>query len=82
LALAIALLRAWIASHSEAAKPYSREWLKKICPICLDMIEATQIVSDTSGNVFNETGLLGGHNLLRSAVGAKIEDIDVPHATQ
>jgi hypothetical protein len=47
LALATALLRAWIASDSETEKPQSREWLKKICPICLDMIEATQIVSHT-----------------------------------
>jgi hypothetical protein len=47
LALAIALLRAWIASDSEAEMLQSREWLKKIFPICLDMIEATQNVSDT-----------------------------------
>jgi hypothetical protein len=47
LALAIALLRAWIASDSETEMPHSREWLKTICPICLDMIEATKIVSDT-----------------------------------
>ena len=44
LALAIALLRAWIASDSEAEPPQSRAWLKKICPICLPMIEATQKV--------------------------------------
>jgi hypothetical protein len=46
LALAIALLRAWIASDSEAEMPQSREWLKKICPICLTMIEATQKMSE------------------------------------
>jgi hypothetical protein len=46
LALAIALLRAWIASDSEAEMPQSREWLKKICPICLPMIEAMQKVSE------------------------------------
>jgi hypothetical protein len=45
LALAIALLRAWNASDSEAEPPQSREWLKKICPICLPMIEAMQKVS-------------------------------------
>jgi hypothetical protein len=47
LSLSIALLRVWIVSDSEAEMPQSREWLKKICPICLDMIEATQNVSDT-----------------------------------
>jgi len=46
LALAIALLRAWIASDSEPNLPESREWLKKICPICLPMIEAMQKVSE------------------------------------
>jgi hypothetical protein len=46
LALAIALLRAWIDSDSEPDLPQSREWLKKICPICLPMIEAMQKVSE------------------------------------
>jgi len=46
LALAIALLRAWITSDTEADTPKSREWLMKICPICLPMIEAMQKVSD------------------------------------
>jgi hypothetical protein len=41
VALAIALLRAWIASGSEAEMPQSREWLMKICPICIPMIEET-----------------------------------------
>ena len=47
LDLAIALLRAWIASDSEPEMPKSREWLKKICPICLLMIETAQQVGDT-----------------------------------
>jgi hypothetical protein len=47
VALAIALLRAWIASGSEADMPQSREWLMKICPICILMIEETLNVSDT-----------------------------------
>jgi hypothetical protein len=46
LALAIALLRAWIVSDSEAEMPQSREWLMNICQICLPMIEATQKVSE------------------------------------
>src|ERR1017187_4881935 len=47
LALAIALLRAWIASDSDAEMPKSREWLMKICPICIHMIEEALKVSDT-----------------------------------
>jgi cell division FtsZ-interacting protein ZapD len=47
LDLSIALLRAWIASDSEDGTSESREWLKKICPICLLMIEAAQQVSGT-----------------------------------
>jgi hypothetical protein len=46
-ALAVALLRAWIASGSEAEVPQSREWLLKICPICIQMIEETMNVGDT-----------------------------------
>jgi hypothetical protein len=40
LDLAIALLRGWLASNSEPGVPKLREWLKKVCPICLLMIEA------------------------------------------
>jgi hypothetical protein len=47
VALAIALLRAWIASSSEVETPQSREWLMKICPICIQMIEDTLKVDDT-----------------------------------
>ena len=47
LALAIALLRAWIASCAEGEMPQSHEWLMKICPICIEMIEDAMNVSDT-----------------------------------
>ena len=46
-ALAIALLRAWIASGAEGEMPQSREWLMKICPICIQMIEEAMKVNDT-----------------------------------
>ena len=46
-ALAIALLRAWIASGAEGEMPQSHEWLMKICPICIEMIEDAMSVSDT-----------------------------------
>jgi hypothetical protein len=39
LDLAVALVRAWLAADSGLAM---REWLKKICPICLSLIEASQ----------------------------------------
>jgi hypothetical protein len=42
LNLTIVLLRAWLASDSDSGVSKSREWLKKICPICLLMIEARQ----------------------------------------
>lgn len=47
LDLAIALLRAWIALDSGQGVSESREWLNKVCPICLLMIEAAQQVSGT-----------------------------------
>jgi DNA-directed RNA polymerase specialized sigma24 family protein len=46
LALAIALLRAWTTLDTEADMPKPREWLMKICPVCLPMIEAAQKVRE------------------------------------
>ncbi len=40
LRLALALLRAWLAADSKPASDEERGWLKKISPICLEMIEA------------------------------------------
>jgi hypothetical protein len=45
--LAIALLRAWIASGSASARSKKRQWLEKICPICLAMIEDAVQAPDT-----------------------------------
>jgi hypothetical protein len=47
LDLTIALLRAWLASDSDSGVSKSREWLKKICPLCLLMIEARQQASNS-----------------------------------
>jgi hypothetical protein len=47
LDLAIALLRGWLASYSEPEVPKLREWLNKVCPICLLMIEAERQESDS-----------------------------------
>ena len=38
--LALALLRGWMALESEPEVTALHGWLKKICPICLSMIEA------------------------------------------
>ena len=40
MGLALALLRAWLAVDSKPANDEEREWLKKVPPICLEMIEA------------------------------------------
>ena len=40
MGLALALLRAWIAADSKPASDEERDWLKKVSPICLEMIEA------------------------------------------
>ena len=37
--LALALLRAWLASDSKPESDEERDWLKKVSPICLQMIE-------------------------------------------
>jgi len=41
MGLALALLRAWLAADSKPASDEERDWLKKVPPICLEMIEAT-----------------------------------------
>jgi hypothetical protein len=38
LGLALALLRAWIAADTQLESS-NWAWLKKICPVCLEMIE-------------------------------------------
>jgi len=41
MGLAVALLRAWIDADSKPASHDDRGWLKKVSPICLEMIEAS-----------------------------------------
>lgn len=48
LELAIALLRGWIADCPAAEHAKLNEWLKKVCPICLRMIEEARQASDTA----------------------------------
>ena len=45
--LAIALLRAWVAVDTEPGGAKERQWLRKICPICLAMIDATLQTGDS-----------------------------------
>ncbi len=40
MGLALALLRAWLAAESNPESGQDRDWLNKISPICLQMIEA------------------------------------------
>lgn len=40
--LAIALLRGWVAPSPQAERARLREWLMKVCPICLRMIDAAR----------------------------------------
>jgi hypothetical protein len=39
MGLALALVRAWLASDSNPESGEERDWLKKVSPICLQMIE-------------------------------------------
>lgn len=48
LRLAAALLRAWLFADQRHATGGEREWLKKISPICLKMIEAALLAADTA----------------------------------
>jgi hypothetical protein len=39
LALALALLRAWIRLDDHHPQSETRQWLRTICPVCLPMLE-------------------------------------------
>ena len=39
MGLVLALLRAWLATGSKPESGEERDWLKKVSPICLQMIE-------------------------------------------
>jgi len=40
MGLSVALLRAWVAADSDLEGGETRQWLRKISPICLEMIES------------------------------------------
>lgn len=48
IGLALALLRAWLAADSKPANDEEKDWLRKVSPICLEMIEVALRVSSTS----------------------------------
>jgi hypothetical protein len=48
IGLAVALLRAWLAAGSKPESGEERDWLKKISPICLQMIESASKTGDTA----------------------------------
>jgi hypothetical protein len=48
MGLALALLRAWLAADSKPASDEERDWLRKVSPICLEMIEAALQVAGTA----------------------------------
>lgn len=41
LALALALLHAWLNAEAKPENSDDQDWLKKISPICLEMIESS-----------------------------------------
>ena len=43
MGLALALLRAWLEADSKPTSDRERDWLKKVSPICLEMIEASML---------------------------------------
>ena len=46
--LALALLRAWQACGSGPGARAQRQWLRKICPICVAMIESASSSSSSA----------------------------------
>jgi hypothetical protein len=48
MGLALALLRAWVDADSEPQPDGELDWLKKISPICLQMIETSLQTGDSA----------------------------------
>jgi hypothetical protein len=48
--LAIALVRATVASEATPARSSLRQWLRKICPVCLAMIESARKPEEKAGS--------------------------------
>ena len=48
--LAVALLRAWQAAGSQTTAAEERDWLQKISPICIEMIEAAMHAGGPAGS--------------------------------
>jgi len=46
IGLALALLRAWLDMESKPASCGERDWLKKVSPLCMEMIEAALQAGD------------------------------------
>jgi hypothetical protein len=47
--LAVALVRATVASEATPARSSLRHWLRKICPVCLAMIESARKREEKAG---------------------------------
>lgn len=48
--LALALLRAWQVVDTKSESGEERQWLRKVAPICMEMIEASLQQSDTASH--------------------------------
>ena len=49
MSLALALLRAWLVAESIPEHRAEREWLNKISPICIQMIESILRANNAGG---------------------------------
>lgn len=45
--LATALLRAWMAIEKLPQNSEARQWLRRLCPVCLEMMEAQRVPDKT-----------------------------------
>ena len=64
LHLATAMLKAWSALELLPADDERREWLRKICPICVRMIEPMLVTGLATGNDL-QAGECGGKRSAR-----------------
>ena len=69
LGLALALLRAWLVAESKPASDEDREWLRKVSPICLKMIEAALPAADTDSSRYAMSAFQSGMSCEAGASG-------------
>ncbi len=56
ICLAVTLLRAWLALEAWPADSEPRQWLRKVSPVCMQMLEASRATQEDPATCGDELG--------------------------